>query len=55
MTHMLYVKKPSHKEVTDTLCTTNQPERSWEADLDHLESLIDENTACILVNKFVSN
>ncbi|GAB5590096.1 hypothetical protein Unana1_04996 [Umbelopsis nana] len=26
------------------------PERSWEADLEHLESLIDENTACILVN-----
>lgn len=26
------------------------PERSWEIDLDHLESLIDENTSCIVVN-----
>ncbi|KAK2164061.1 hypothetical protein LSH36_69g02016 [Paralvinella palmiformis] len=26
------------------------PERIWEADLDHLESLIDDNTAAIIVN-----
>jgi len=26
------------------------PERSWEVDLDHLESLIDGDTACIIVN-----
>lgn len=26
------------------------PEKQWEADLTHLESLIDENTSCILVN-----
>ncbi|KAI8899183.1 pyridoxal phosphate-dependent transferase [Globomyces pollinis-pini] len=26
------------------------PEKQWEADLDHLESLIDKNTACILIN-----
>ncbi|KAG2185737.1 hypothetical protein INT43_002172 [Umbelopsis isabellina] len=26
------------------------PERSWEADLEHMESLIDDKTACILVN-----
>lgn len=27
-----------------------QPERSWEVDLDHLESLIGGDTACIIVN-----
>ena len=26
------------------------PGKQWEVDLDHLESLIDENTACILIN-----
>ncbi|KAK6185565.1 hypothetical protein SNE40_007770 [Patella caerulea] len=26
------------------------PERSWEVDLDHIEELIDDNTACIIVN-----
>uniref|UniRef100_UPI00358F5675 tyrosine aminotransferase n=1 Tax=Myxine glutinosa TaxID=7769 RepID=UPI00358F5675 len=26
------------------------PERSWEVDLKHLESLVDEQTACIVVN-----
>lgn len=26
------------------------PDKMWEADIDHLDSLIDENTACILVN-----
>jgi len=28
----------------------SQPEKQWEIDLAHLESLIDENTAAILVN-----
>lgn len=27
-----------------------QPERSWEIDIDHLESLIDDRTRAILVN-----
>ncbi len=27
-----------------------QPDHSWEIDLDHLESQIDEDTACIVVN-----
>lgn len=27
------------------------PEKNWEADLEHLESLIDEKTSAILVNK----
>lgn len=27
-----------------------QPERSWEVDLEHLDSLIDSKTACIIVN-----
>ena len=27
-----------------------QPGKSWEIDLKHLESLIDEKTACILIN-----
>ncbi|XP_036400313.1 tyrosine aminotransferase [Megalops cyprinoides] len=27
-----------------------QPEKSWEIDLEHLESLIDEKTACLIVN-----
>ena len=27
-----------------------QPERLWEVDLDHMESLIDDNTAAIIVN-----
>jgi len=27
-----------------------QPERSWEISLSHLESLIDDNTACVIVN-----
>lgn len=26
-----------------------QPEKSWEADLKHLESLIDERTSCLIV------
>jgi tyrosine aminotransferase len=26
------------------------PDRNWEADLEHMESLIDEDTKCILVN-----
>ncbi|XP_033625481.1 tyrosine aminotransferase-like [Asterias rubens] len=26
------------------------PEKSWEADLEHMESLIDDKTACIIVN-----
>jgi tyrosine aminotransferase len=26
------------------------PEKNWEIDLDHLESLVDDKTACILVN-----
>ena len=26
------------------------PEKSWEVDLDHLESLMDENTAAVIVN-----
>lgn len=26
------------------------PEKNWEADIDHLESLIDENTSAILIN-----
>jgi tyrosine aminotransferase len=29
---------------------TNKPERNWEVDLEHLESLIDEDTSAILVN-----
>ena len=27
-----------------------QPEKEWEADLEHMESLIDDNTKCIVVN-----
>lgn len=27
------------------------PENNWQVDLKHLESLIDDKTACILVNK----
>jgi tyrosine aminotransferase len=27
-----------------------QPDRQWEVDIDHLESLIDEHTAAIVVN-----
>ena len=27
-----------------------QPTKEWEVDLNHLESLIDENTKCIVVN-----
>ena len=27
-----------------------QPERSWEISLSHLESLIDDNTACVIIN-----
>jgi len=26
------------------------PERGWECDLEHIDSLIDENTACIIMN-----
>lgn len=26
-----------------------QPEKSWEVDLQHLESLIDERTSCLIV------
>jgi len=29
---------------------TAQPEQKWEADLDHMQSLIDDNTRAILVN-----
>lgn len=27
-----------------------QPEKSWEADLKHMESLVDDKTACLVVN-----
>ena len=27
-----------------------QPERSWEVDIDHLESLVDDRTRAIVVN-----
>lgn len=33
-----------------TLTLTFQPERSWEIDLDHLASLADYDTVCIVVN-----
>ena len=26
-----------------------QPERSWEVDLEHLESLVDEQTTCLVL------
>lgn len=26
-----------------------QPEKSWEVDLQHMESLIDERTSCLIV------
>ncbi|TNN42474.1 Tyrosine aminotransferase [Liparis tanakae] len=31
------------------LLISHKPERSWEADLQHLESLIDERTSCLIV------
>ena len=27
-----------------------QPEKEWEADIEHMKSLIDERTKCIVVN-----
>lgn len=33
-----------------SLCLPPQPEKSWEVDIKHLESLIDEKTACLIVN-----
>ena len=28
---------------------SSQPDKSWEIDLDHLESLVDDQTACVVV------
>ena len=36
--------------VRHQIMIVHQPEKSWEADLAQMESLIDENTAAILVN-----
>lgn len=36
--------------LSDLVLLCLQPDRSWEIDLPHLESLIDENTAAMIVN-----
>lgn len=36
--------------LSDLVLLCLQPDRSWEIDLSHLESLIDENTAAMIVN-----
>lgn len=32
------------------LFSSRQPEKSWEIDLRHMESLVDDKTACLVVN-----
>lgn len=31
------------------ICFALQPEKSWEVDLQHMESLIDERTSCLII------
>lgn len=46
-------KKQIFSKLSQTLCHAHifalQPEKSWEVDLQHLESLIDERTSCLIV------
>ena len=39
-----------HHKMLNIFPTWFQPEKNWEIDLDHLESLIDDTTATILIN-----
>lgn len=48
---MLYIEMTVPRKVDLNINMLHyQPEKSWEIDLKHMESLVDDKTACIIIN-----